>query len=54
MTQTKWSVKVSFTKDTIAPVCFLVNDYDSVLNVIRAVHFYDEVFKIEFWQRKEL
>ena len=49
--QIKWVVKYYFVK-VIDPISFVVNDFDSVLNVIRVIHFDNEVFRIEMWQSR--
>jgi hypothetical protein len=49
----KWCVEYHFVKDTLQPVLFIINDFDSVLNVIRVIHFEDEVFRISIWQRRD-
>lgn len=50
----KWQVKVTFCMNDAPPVEFVVDDFDSVLSVLRVVKFKLEVFKIEFWQNREL
>ena len=49
----KWVVQFHFIKQEIQPVMFVVNDFDSALNVIRVIKFEDEVFRIEMWQRRD-
>ena len=50
----RWQVKVTFCMNEIPAVEFVVDDFDSVLNVIRTVKFKNEVFRYEFWQNREL
>lgn len=50
---TKWVVRYNFVKDSKQPVVFIVGDFDSVLNVMRAIKFEDEVFGIEIHQRRD-
>lgn len=50
----KWHVKVTFCMNDISPVEFVVDDFDSVLSVLRVIKFKQEVFRIEFWQNREL
>ncbi len=46
----RWHVKVTFCMNDVPPVEFVVDDFDSVLSVLRVIKFKLEVFKIEFWQ----
>lgn len=50
----RWQVKVTFCMNDVPAVEFVVDDFDSVLNIIRTVKFKNEVFKYEFWQNREL
>lgn len=50
----KWQVKVTFCMNDVPPVEFVVDDFDSVLSVLRVIKFKQEVFRIEFWQNREL
>ena len=49
----KWVLLFHFIKAQIQPVMFVVDDFDSALNVIRVIRFEDEVFRIEMWQRRD-
>lgn len=49
----RWQVKVTFCMNDVPTVEFVVDDFDSVLNIIRTVKFKNEVFKYEFWQNRE-
>lgn len=50
----KWNVKVTFAMNDNPHVEFIVDDFDSVLSVLRIIKFRLEVFKIEIWQNREL
>lgn len=51
--QVKWVVEYHFTNTSVQPVLFVVNDFDSALNVIRVIRFEYEVFRIDMWQRRD-
>lgn len=49
----KWCVEYFFVDTKIHSVCFVVDDFDSALSVIRVIRFQDEVFRITMWQRRD-
>lgn len=49
----KWCVEYFFVNESIQPILFVVNDFDSALSVIRVIRFENEVFRISMWQRRD-
>ena len=47
MNQVKWAVQFHFINQDIRSIMFVVDDFNSALNVIRVIKFEDEVFRIE-------